>query len=715
MSKELIAEGVQDVKELFAEGVQDVKDKFVGGINMMNKATNMLKKKIKSEVGIAKEVNKKVISIFTGRENTDTLFSRAEHKTIETNWLSGLHMEQTKAKEKLKELVAENYVQFIEASKEVSNFMDVDMIEIGNLVSTMKNMLSQIESVDLSLAGKNLYCSFTSIDFENLREVEDSLLPQLELLTSQLMFTKAFEFVQLIEKRLESDEIVLSDLSYRFSRQELTKTFHKKKLELGNKIADAVENGYYSQQDVALLEALLGTEAAITTYLGGKNILIAEVLRKTECRGNVEDYTTRASKHIFKIIKKVAKEFKQLFKEASNTSFLIEWSFTVLDQFISTVKVQILGPSDFEIATKCISSILKQGDLLENKGMIVSFHLHKLLLPDVEKLMRKRCIEIRDEISAVASTELWHPITISSDDFISSLPEQISKLKVGKSCALFLDRLKSFIAHCSLIVSSYSFDLVTLCISELFETILSKLYAIGLSKKTSEKQFFIILSSIKYILGGILEEISAMVQLLFNQNSPLEVTLLKEKLHGVDTKLLQKYCLILAQNVVNDKIGWNSFYKTSLELQTDGISKNFKHVLFYFSKLATYISNNFEENVPEIMRMVVASMVEQLIDPESIILHWISSEPETINDKWEKALNQLILDISFLKKTLKELDLFETNTKQQMNTLVDFLRSKYNQEEKAMTDKVIQEQVDAFIKADEHLSRAITICKNLHH
>lgn len=69
MSKELIAEGVQDVKELFAEGVQDVKDKFVGGINMMNKATNMLKKKIKSEVGIAKEVNKKVISIFTGRES----------------------------------------------------------------------------------------------------------------------------------------------------------------------------------------------------------------------------------------------------------------------------------------------------------------------------------------------------------------------------------------------------------------------------------------------------------------------------------------------------------------------------------------------------------------------------------------------------------------------------------------------------------------------
>lgn len=57
----------------------------------------------------------------------------------------------------------------------------------------------------------------------------------------------------------------------------------------------------------------------------------------------------------------------------------------------------------------------------------------------------------------------------------------------------------------------------------------------------------------------------------------------------------------------------------------------------------------------------------------------------------------------------------DVKTKQQMNTLVDFLRSKYNQEEKAMTDKVIQEQVDAFIKADEHLSRAITICKNLHH
>jgi len=189
------------------------------------------------------------------------------------------------------------------------------------------------------------------------------------------------------------------------------------------------------------------------------------------------------------------------------------------------------------------------------------------------------------------------------------------------------------------------------------------MYAAGLSKEVSEKQFFLIRKTIQCLIGPVLNEVFEMIKILFHKHIPDELVQMQGRINKLDEKLLTKFCQIKSFNIVQEKIDWEDTYP---KYPTNSVSKGFINIIIYLSKLGNHLKGEINNEKDEVLRHIVKYMVELLTEDNSMVWQKIddlvyaktNNLPLAIDTKFEKKhIEQFLLDLHFFQKVLQNLNI----------------------------------------------------------
>jgi hypothetical protein len=106
----------------------------------------------------------------------------------------------------------------------------------------------------------------------------------------------------------------------------------------------------------------------------------------------------------------------------------------------------------------------------------------------------------------------------------------------------FINVILNFFDHISLIANNYTFLITTKCINLLYESFFEKLFEKGLlDESLEEKQFLLIVSTIRFLKKDLFSEIRYKISNIFNRSNPIELKMLYSKISIVDSKLIESY------------------------------------------------------------------------------------------------------------------------------------------------------------------------------
>ncbi|KAL9651466.1 hypothetical protein ABK040_001413 [Willaertia magna] len=292
---------------------------------------------------------------FDPKDFAESLFIKVDFKKIESNWINGLQNEQNKSKQKLQELVSENYEKFIDASKEVSNFIENDLIELNNLILNLKNY--QLQNINLKIS-KDILNDYKLLNNLNIIEIE--LLPEMEINIFKRKFNLAIEYSDKIELLLKNN----------LQNDNLKKEYMKRKTLFIETLKNNILRGHFKKEEIKYLNQLDCIETTIEIYLKYKTNYINNKLKYRE-EGDFEEYINNISIFVFNYIQSTGIEFIEYFPETFHMSFYMQWVFKTITEYLNLFKIQILSQNDIYLILKCLKIIFEKSMILEKNGMMI--------------------------------------------------------------------------------------------------------------------------------------------------------------------------------------------------------------------------------------------------------------------------------------------------------------------------------------------------------
>lgn len=484
---------------------------------------------------------------------------------INNNWsrdddrlLDELKEKKKKHTSRLQDLVTDNYEEFIFLSKQIAQFMDQDIAEIAGMISEMRNTVSVMQKLDFSQgASGSIWSDARSLelmDANNKENIEDELLD-----FEAAVETRDFESMILLSQSIR-DKIE----TYNSESEEMLLNFEERRSELVCRSRSLLIPELRSNRTrtakrkyISYIQQLEGSDIARQEYLQACSYDIQRGLFRVTVTGDAIQYTNESSNFLFEHILTSMSEFMHLFNARTDMAAFVIWALDELTTYCEQFKLHVFTESQsLETVVQCIKSLFFYCTEAERNGITVDFHVERLIQEDLRQAVMNRMGEIETALAEELAVETWRGNECRNELCDLFEDERIrGPITIGDS-AVALSRLTwQFMKSIRQLPRFQFFQETVNKLVEIIEHYLTNLYRLICSEYLSDEQFMTAISNMWLTRDLLVPKLKEALLPRCNRRIP-EMDKLLNNLDILDVRVVETFCRLRADVIVNDKIGW---------------------------------------------------------------------------------------------------------------------------------------------------------------
>lgn len=308
---------------------------------------------------------------------------------------------------------------------------------------------------------------------------------------------------------------------------------------------------------ISYIQQLEGSDVARQEYLQACSYDIQKGLHRITITGDAIQYTNESSNFLFEHLLSSMSEFIHIFNARTDMAAFIRWMMDELTSYCEQFKLHVFTKSQsLETVVQCIKSLFFYCTEAEKNGITVDFHVERLIQDDLHESVMDRMEEIETTLAEELAVETWRGNECRDELCALFEDERIRDPIIISDSAIALSRLTwQFMKNILQIPRIQFFQETVNKLVVIIEHYLTNLYRLICSEYLSDGQFMTTISNMWLTRDLLVPKLKDVLLPRCNRRIP-EMDKLLNNLDILDIRVVETFCRLRADVIVNDKIGW---------------------------------------------------------------------------------------------------------------------------------------------------------------